>query len=91
MKKKNISTPILLVKNVQAKTITLWVDVNYADSFCAHLKVKKVNCKRSKVAISVSGCPHDLKFWDLIGNEIVIEYSGDVPNLLLGWLEKKNR
>jgi hypothetical protein len=85
MNQKNISTPILLVKNLQAKTTTLWVDINYANSFCAHLKEKKVNFKRSNVAISESGCSHDLKIWKPIGNEIEIEYADDIGNLLLGW------
>jgi len=85
MKQKNISTPILLGKNRQDKTSTLWVDINYADSFCAFLKEKKFKFKRSKAAISESGCSQDLKIGQPIGNEIVIEYIGDVPNLLLGW------
>ena len=85
MKQKNISTPILLVKNLQAKTTTLWVDIIYADSFCEHLKQKKVNFKRSNVAVSESGCSHDLKIWKPIGNEIKIEYADDIGNLLLGW------
>ena len=85
MNRKNISTPILLGKNLQAKTSTFWVDVNYVDSFCAHLKEKKVKFKRSKAAISESGCSHDLKTEQPIGNAIEIEYADDIGNLLLGW------
>jgi hypothetical protein len=70
---------------MQAATTILWVDINYADSFCAHLKGKKINFKRSNIAKSETGCSHDLKLWEPIGNEVVVDYTADIGNLLHGW------
>lgn len=81
-----IKTPILLpLKSQKANATALWVDINYANSFCEHLKEGKINFKRSSVPTSENGSSKDLKIDGPIGNEIIMEYTGDVPNLLVGW------
>ena len=81
-----IPTHILVpLQNKQANTSSLWLDINFIDSFCAHLKGKNIKFKRLRIPISEDGRSENLKIEEAIGNEIVMEYTGDIGNLMHGW------
>ena len=76
---------ILLPKSADDKTTTLLVDIHYTASFCDHLKKKGIKYTQLPEKVYPEGYEKGIKFRQTVWFQIVIEYTGDIGNLLLGW------
>jgi hypothetical protein len=76
---------IFRVKSVQPTNTIVQVEFNYANSFCELLKEKKINYSRLDAVIMEKCWEVGITFRQFAWVEITIDYTDDIPNLLLGW------
>jgi len=80
-----IDNPVWKIKDVVSGKARVWVDVNYAASICEYLKSKNVSFTHFNKPIPDPAREVGISFRNFVRNEIVVEYEGDVVELLCGW------